>query len=360
MKNDKAGTVEMASLLEKGMLADCRLPLFIGRTPDGENVVDDFAKLPHLIVGGATGQGKSCCLHTIIFGLVATHSPEDVRLILADPKRVEFAQYANLPHLGVPVIVETRSFTYVLRWLLVEMERRLKMLAAVDCSDIHQYNASGRGRMPSIVVVVDEFADCMAEAAKEVVPPISRLTSLARAAGIHLILSTSRPDRTVLPGELVAGFPGRIAFRLAGADDSRTILGEGGAEKLAGRGDALYRRGDGQLIHLQGAYVGEAEQRRIVAQAMEQYGTFAPLFDFPKTVQASDQTAVRGGDDPEHLFEVALKVLKETGRASTAHFQRRLGIGYNHASRLLDLLEARGIIGPQKGPGSREILVDLK
>jgi len=391
--------------------AKYNLPLLLGKDAAGNDLISDLATMPHMLVAGATGQGKSVCLNSIINGLLMCRTPEQLKLIMVDPKCVEFTAYASLPHLLVPVVTDTKKVVYSLRWAVSEMEKRLKMFARAGKRNIVDFNTreiltqpdmfggdeTGEDDMPRtvpyIVIIIDEVADLMASAGKEVEPEIARLTAKARAAGIHVILATQRPDTKVITGTIKSNIPGRIAFKTASAIDSRTILDATGAESLIGRGDMLFKTKEGLLIRAQGAWVSDPEIGRITDFIAEHANTdfdkvfasklarvkeaaisdpFADNEDDPDNqptppegtsavVTANGGVAPAGmtGSKEEELYNRALEVVKMTRRASTSHLQRRMGIGYNHAARLIDLLEDRGVIGPAKGAGARDILIDL-
>ena len=388
-----------------------QVPLLLGKDAAGNDLVVDLAKLPHLLVAGATGQGKSVCLNSIINGLLMCRTPQQLKFIMVDPKRVEFTSYNQLPHLLVPIINDTKKVVFALRAALVEMEKRLKMFARAGCRNIVDFNSrktvsqpdmfGGEEQLgdkdmprtiPYIVIIIDEVADIMQAAGKEVEPVIARLTALARATGIHLILATQRPDTKVITGTIKSNIPGRIAFKTSSSIDSRTILDAQGSEQLIGKGDMLFKMSDGRLLRAQGSYISDEEIHRIIEFIGEHSNTefdealtkrMAKVKEDDPSDNLGDEgdgedggdtpppepmaTAVVGGVPPpagmtaskeEGLFRRALEVVRDTKRASISHLQRRMGIGYNHAARIMDLLEERGVIGPARGAGPREILVD--
>jgi len=400
--NRKSVGISFREIFESDAWRNSRaeLPLLFGKDAAGKELVADLASMPHMLVAGATGQGKSVCLNSIINGLLMTRTPEQLKLIMVDPKSVEFTSYAAIPHLLVPVITDNRKVVFALHWAVAEMEKRLKLFARAKVRNIYdfnhrkmftqqdmfgndeQVNADMPRTVPYIVIIIDEVADLMAAAAKEVVPDISRLTAKARAAGIHLILATQRPDAKVITGTIKANIPGRVAFKTATSIDSRTILDDTGAENLIGRGDMLFKTKDGLLIRAQGAWISDPEIERITGfieqhadiQFDEKFATKlgkvkeAGIED-PFADNEDDEDNQSGGDVPSSremvkaaedadLYKRALECIINTKRASTSHFQRRLGIGYNHAAKLCDRLEDAGVIGPQKGAGPREILMD--
>jgi S-DNA-T family DNA segregation ATPase FtsK/SpoIIIE len=388
-----------------------QVPLLLGKDAAGDDLVVDLAKLPHLLVAGATGQGKSVCLNSIINGLLMCRTPEQLKLIMVDPKRVEFTSYNKLPHLLVPIINDTKKVVFALRSAVVEMDRRLKMFARANCRNIVDFNSRktvvqpdmlGGGdelvgdpdtppTVPYIVIIIDEVADIMQAAGKDVEPVIARLTALARATGIHLILATQRPDTKVITGTIKSNIPGRIAFKTSSSIDSRTILDAQGSEQLIGKGDMLFKMSDGRLLRAQGSYISDEEIGRIV-DFIGEHSTVQfdekltkrlekiKEADLEDELESDDSEkggeqsipeprgAAVGGIPPpagmslnkeESLYRNALEVLRDTKRASISHFQRRMGIGYNHAARIVDLLEERGVIGTAKsGAGPREILLD--
>ena len=381
-----------------------QVPLLLGKDAAGNDLLADLAGLPHLLIAGATGQGKSVCLNSIINGFLMSRTPEELRLIMVDPKRVEFTQYNSLPHLLVPVVNDTNKVVFALKWALVEMERRLKLFSRAGCRNIVDFNSrlttvqpdlfGGEAlpadnndlprKIPYIVVIIDEVADIIQTSRKEVEPVISRLTALARATGIHLILATQRPDAKIITGVIKSNIPGRIAFKTSSSIDSRTILDDTGAEDLIGKGDMLYKTKDGLLLRAQGAWIKDEEIARITGFISEHASTqFDKAFSekISKIKETSAEDALAGDDSEQNasaesasgprpaggldvesddeIYNRALEVVRTTRRASTSHLQRRMKIGYNHAARLIDLLEERGVIGPTRGAGPREILVDL-
>ena len=381
--------------------ADAELPLLFGKRADGKELVSDLASMPHMLVAGATGQGKSVCLNSLICGLLMTRTPEQLKLIMVDPKSVEFTPYATIPHLLVPVITDNRKVVFSLHWAVAEMEKRLKMFARARVRNIYDFNhrktftqtdmfgsdtevgSDMPKTVPYIVIIIDEVADLMSQCSKEVTPDISRLTAKARAAGIHLILATQRPDAKIITGTIKANIPGRVAFKTASSVDSRTILDDTGAENLIGKGDMLFKGKDGLLIRAQGAWISDGEIANITNFIQEHSNTqfdekFATKLGRVKEASIEDPFASNeddpdnqpgGGDVPSSkemvkanedadLFKRALECIINTNRASVSHFQRRLGIGYNHAAKLCDKLEDAGVIGPQQGAGPRPIIMD--
>jgi S-DNA-T family DNA segregation ATPase FtsK/SpoIIIE len=373
------------------------LPLLFGKDAAGRELIADLASMPHMLVAGATGQGKSVCLNAIINGLLMTKTPEQLKLIMVDPKSVEFSSYASLPHLIVPVITDNKKVVFSLHWAVAEMEKRLKLFARARVKNIYDFNnrlqftqtdmfgndtavGSDMPRtVPYIVIIIDEVADLMASSAKEVVPDISRLTAKARAAGIHLILATQRPDAKVITGTIKANIPGRVAFKTATSIDSRTILDDTGAENLIGRGDMLFKSKEGLLIRAQGAWISDPEIAHVV-QFIEQHSNqdFDPrfakkletikdeevdLFADPEAdaqtqrAAAAEQKAQVKADAEADDFKKAVECVINTGRASTSHFQRQMGWGYNHAAKILDLLTERGVVSPPQGMGPRQIVM---
>ena len=377
------------------------LPLLFGKRADGKELVSDLASMPHMLVAGATGQGKSVCLNSLICGLLMTRTPEQLKLIMVDPKSVEFTPYATIPHLLVPVITDNRKVVFSLHWAVAEMEKRLKMFARARVRNIYDFNHRATftqqdmfgadeavnsdmpRTVPYIVIIIDEVADLMSQCSKEVTPDISRLTAKARAAGIHLILATQRPDAKIITGTIKANIPGRVAFKTSSSVDSRTILDDTGAENLIGKGDMLFKGKDGLLIRAQGAWISDGEIANITNFIQEHSNTqfdekFATKLGRVKEASIEDPFASNeddpdnqpgGGDMPSakemvkanedaDLFKRALECIINTNRASVSHFQRRLGIGYNHAAKLCDKLEDAGVIGPQQGAGPRPIIMD--
>lgn len=359
------------------------LPLVLGKDVSGETMVYDLAKMPHLLIAGATGAGKSVCMNSILTGLLMKHSPDDLRLILVDPKTVEFHQYNNLPHLVVPVITNAKKVALGLKWAIDEMERRFKWFRQAGVRDLPGFNARAVAKqeelfgeevitdpekkkadlpdkLPYIVIVIDELADLMAVAQAEIEAGIARLAAKSRAAGIHMILATQRPDVKVITGTIKANFPVRIAFKVSQKVDSRTILDRMGADSLLGKGDMLVLPpGSDKLIRSQGAFTSDPEIDNVTnfwkEQSQPEFITEIhekiekPTTDLPEMDD--------GGDD--EIIEQALEVIRQTKRASTSSLQRRLRIGYTRAARVMDQLEERGIIGPPDGAGPREILIDL-
>lgn len=336
------------------------LAVALGKDVSGKVWVADLAKMPHLLVAGSTGSGKSVCLNSIIIGLLYQNSPDDLKFIMVDPKRVEFTVYNRIPHLLTPVITDTVKTVNALKWTIGEMDRRFELLSKHGKRDIASFNQETGEKMPYLVIIIDELADLMAVAAAEVEAAIIRLAQMARAVGIHLILATQRPSVNIITGLIKANITTRIAFAVASGTDSRTILDTSGAEKLLGRGDMLYICPDlGKPKRLQGAFVRDHEIHKVTeylkAEGEPEYieevtqkpsfGASVPGFDFGG-----------GGDDDELLGE-AREVIMQAGKASASLLQRRLKVGYARAARLLDLLEERGIIGPADGAKPRDILI---
>ena len=358
--NGATGMVALRDLLESEKFtrlnARTKLAVALGKDVSGNPVCADLAKMPHLLIAGATGSGKSVCVNSIIACLLLHATPDELKLLMVDPKRVELTGYNGIPHLLRPVVTEADKVISVLKWVTHEMDERYKRLEQVGCRNVDGYNRLRVGRpelpsMPYLVVIVDELADIMLMAAEEVEPALCRLAQMARAVGIHLIVATQRPSVDVITGLIKANFPTRIAFATVSQVDSRTILDAVGAEKLLGRGDMLFLAGDApKPVRLQGAYIQD-EIEQIVAHWQGQ-GT-------PEYVEELVNAAPWTGDDAEDddLFERAMEVARGHSRISTSLLQRRLRIGYPRAARLVETLEERGIVGPGDGGRSREVLL---
>lgn len=343
------------------------LRIALGQDVAGQPVAADLSRMPHLLIAGATGSGKSVCINSIIACLLFNNTPDDLRLVMVDPKMVELTNYNGIPHLIVPVVVEIERVVATLKWVTSEMERRYRLFAKVGARNIEAYNASHPSRpdhMPNIVVLIDELADLMMAAPEEAERSICRLAQLARATGIHLVIATQRPSVDVITGLIKANFPARIAFTVFSGVDSRVILDTTGAEKLLGRGDMLYMASDSsKLVRMQGCYISDAELEKLVAHwrglrssapALPGAGlTQQPLWEemMAKEAQAASQ---------DELLGEAESIVRQKGTASISLLQRKLSIGYSRAARLIDQLEARGIVGPDEGPNrGRQVLAEV-
>jgi S-DNA-T family DNA segregation ATPase FtsK/SpoIIIE len=411
--------VPIRELLEDDIFQNgkARIPLALGKDVYGKTIIGDLASMPHLLVAGATGSGKSVCINGIVTSLLCRFAPDELRFIMIDPKVVEMQNYADLPHLALPVVTDPKKALMALRWVVKEMENRYQIFAQEGCRNFDAFNSRNRKRaakaaeekdnaevsasfaadledpdapktidgepewdsdaappapktqelvipdtMPYIVVIIDELADLMQTAPADIEVAIARITQMARAAGIHLIVATQTPRADVITGVIKANIPTRIAFQVASALDSRVILDRKGAENLVGKGDMLYvPPGGSSPIRSQGAYVNDDEIHSIVERCVEQG---KPVFD----VEVNEETGSFGDDDmdeggmtseEEDLLEKCLEVIRQEKKASTSLLQRRLRLGYGRAARMMDVLEDRGIIGPGEGAKPREILVDM-
>ena len=369
--NRSIALVGLRSLLMERDYQDSPSPLLfsLGRDVTGSAVFADLAKMPHLLIAGSTGSGKSVGMHSIITSYLYRNPPEVLRFIMVDPKRVELSTYNGIPHLLTPVITDAKKTIQALRWAVREMERRYELLAESNARDMVGYNAKlGRekddaeGPLPYLIVVIDELADLMVSFPREVEGSIVRLAQMARAVGIHLILTTQRPSVEVITGLIKANITSRIAFQTGSQVDSRTILDMSGAEKLLGNGDMLFLAGDtAKPRRIQGAFVSEGEVRKVVEFLKREEeapvydeGIIAPKHDIEKNGLFGDGGA---GDEDDELYHDAERIVIESGKASASLLQRRLKVGYARAARLLDILEENGIIGPGSGAKPREILV---
>ncbi len=340
-----------------------RLAVALGQDVSGQNKYTDLSKMPHLLIGGATNSGKSIGLASIIMSLLMRNTPKDVRLVLIDPKRVEMTLFDNIPHLMCPVIKDSKEAPGVLRAVWREMDRRYDKFSEASVRNIDGWNekASFQDKMPYIVVVIDELADLMIQAAAEVETSICRLAQLARATGIHLVVATQRPSVDVITGTIKANIASRIGYTVSSQVDSRTILDQAGAERLIGRGDMLFLPIDASKpVRIQGCYVGEKEIAAVCAFWRDQEGPRYQI-DPAKLVHESDKSdrsdRSDGGDGADPLWEDAVRWVADRGQASTSMLQRRFSIGFQRASRLLDEMEERSIVGPRDGPRPREVLV---
>ncbi len=356
--NQTVATVALREIMEsKAFTArKSNLSIPLGKDVMGQSWVVPLEKMPHLLVAGATGSGKSVCLNTLIIGLLYENGPDQLKFILIDPKRVELSVYEGIPHLLIPPITKADDTVHALKWTIREMERRLDVLAKFGARDINSYNERAEEKMPKIVVVIDELADLMSASGREVEAAIVRIAQMARAVGIHLVLATQRPSVDVITGTIKANIPARIAFSVASQTDSRTILDVSGAEKLLGRGDMLFWSAElSKPKRLQGPFVSEDEVKRIV-NTLKKEG--APDYNYAITESPKNGTTFSEGGEEEPLLDEAIRVMIESGRASTSLLQRRLKVGYGRAARIMDLLEEKGVIGPGEGAKPREVLVD--
>ncbi len=382
------------------------IPIALGKEVSGKPLIADLTKMPHLLIAGSTGSGKTVCINAIIASLLYHSSPEDIRFVMVDPKIVEMQVYNSLPHMLVPVVTDPKKVPNALKYLLNEMERRYQQFASLGVRNIAGYNAKmaknrkeakeaeakaaeldaaltpeeraaaatikvprdpdiqieGQTKLPYIVCIVDELADLMMVAPADIETGIARLAQLARAAGIHLILATQRPSVNVITGVIKANLPSRISFKVASKVDSRTILDTGGADQLIGRGDMLFLPpGSADLVRAQGAFVGDDEITNIVHHIRDVNGE--PEFDetFQRNIDSPEDGGFGGakGEWDDELVPDAIEVIRTGKRASTSMLQRRLKIGYNRAARIMELLEAEGMVGPENGSSPREILMDL-
>lgn len=367
LPNKVAATVTLREVIESEefVQAKSRLALALGRDVAGHPSVVDLEKMPHLLIAGATGSGKSIGINSVILTLLYRNSPSDLRMILVDPKRVEFTQYNGIPHLLAPVVTEPDKTVNVLKWAVAEMERRYRLFADVGSRDIGSYNekmskgaeAEGETKLPYIVIIIDELADLMATSAHEVEGAIVRLAQMARATGIHLVVATQRPSVDVITGLIKANMPTRIAFAVTSQIDSRTIIDQAGAEKLLGRGDMLYVGAEfaGKPKRIQGVLVTEKEIQAI-ASFLKAQGT-AEYDDTILTYGSRGAAGSSDGDVDDDLYGEAKQIVIQAGKASASLLQRRLRVGYARAARLLDLLESQGVIGPADGARPRDVLV---
>ncbi|HVA89096.1 MAG TPA: DNA translocase FtsK [Chloroflexota bacterium] len=357
--NAKPSVVTLREVLESEQCAEVRSPLKIalGKDVSGVPVLADLARMPHLLIAGSTGSGKSVCLNSLISCLLFHNSPERLRLLMVDPKMVELTVFNEVPHLLAPVVTDVTKVTGTLKWALKEMHRRYKKFSEVKARNLARFNemqTDPKKRLPFIVLIIDELADLMMVSPEDVEDGICRLAQLARATGMHLVLATQRPSVDVITGLIKANFPARIAFAVSSQVDSRTILDQAGAEKLMGRGDMLYQPSDeGKPIRVQGTYLSDKEIESLVAYWKEHgHHDLERIPDAELEPPAKDEES----DSDDKLLRDAVKVLREYNRASVSLLQRRLSIGYTRAARLLDTLEDRGVVGPSEDGRSRIVL----
>jgi S-DNA-T family DNA segregation ATPase FtsK/SpoIIIE len=399
MPNDRRQTVYLRDVMETPQVqkTKAKLPLILGKDIGGEPVVADLAKMPHLMVAGTTGSGKSVAVNTMIMSLIYSLTPEQCRFIMIDPKMLELSVYDDIPHLLSPVVTEPGQAVVSLKWAVQEMENRYRSMAKLSVRNIEGYNARLREakkkgetimrtvqtgfdletgnpvfeeqpmdmtELPYIVVIVDEFADLMLVAGKDVENAVQRLAQMARAAGIHLIMATQRPSVDVITGVIKANFPTRISFHVTSKIDSRTILGEGGAEQLLGMGDMLYVPGGGQLQRVHGPFVADEEVESVVnhlkSQAAPDYiddVTSADSFGDNPMMEALFGGGEGGGEKVDELYDQAVAIVARERKASTSFIQRHLQIGYNRAARIIEEMEKQGVVSPATATGKREVLV---
>ncbi len=380
--NERREIVRLREILSSSAYEAVHSPLALalGKDISGQAVVTDLARMPHLLIAGTTGSGKSVCLNALILSFVFKSTPADVRLILIDPKMLELAVYDGLPHLLAPVVTDMKQAAQALRWCIGEMDRRYKAMAALGVRNLAGYNkrydeahARGEilndpqappgevrelGRLPYIVIVIDELADLMMVVGKKVEELIARLAQKARAAGLHLVLATQRPSVDVITGLIKANIPARIAFQVSAKVDSRTVLDQMGAEQLLGHGDMLFlQAGTGFPLRIHGAFVADAEVHKVV-EALKRTGPAVYDERIFASEDAGDGSSEESGDggEADELYDEALRIVTETRRASVSGVQRRLRIGYNRAARLIEQMERSGVVGPLQSNGSREVI----
>ena len=334
---------------------EIKLPIALGKSISGVPIIGDLAAMPHLLIAGTTGSGKSVCINTIILSLLYKYSPEKCNLILIDPKMLELSAYEGIPHLLCPVITEAKKATAALGWAVKEMENRYKLMTSVGVKNIDGYNSKHKKHMPYIIVVVDEMSDLMLIAGKEIENYIQRLSQMARAAGIHIIMATQRPSVDVITGTIKANFPTRISFQVSSKIDSRTILGEQGAEQLLGKGDMLFMSSANRIIRIHGPYVSENEIEKINSFLRSQGKP--DYIEEITAIRDSDITDDQNSDnEKDEFYSKAIDLIKTEGKASTSFLQRKLQIGYNRAARIMETMEKEGIVGRPNHVGKREIL----
>ena len=378
--NSMATKVCLREILEgeQWQSSKAAIPLMLGKDVGGSDLIADLATMPHMLIAGATGSGKTVCMNSILAGLLMSRKPSELKMILVDPKIIEFSVYQDIPHLLVPVITEAKKVAFGLRWAINEMEKRYKQFARVGVRNIQSFNARPRDlplpveapesggeaplpeTLPYVLIIIDELADLMLVAQAEVENSIARLAQLSRAVGIHMILATQRPSVNVITGTIKANFPARISFQVAQQVDSRTILDGPGAEKLLGRGDMLILPpGVSKLVRAQGAMTTDDDIKAIV-EFIKKQSRPDYIKDLKEKIEnPAASVALEDDGIDDDLLQMAVAVIRESRKASVSHLQRRLRIGYNRAGRVMDKLEEMGIVGPAHGSDPREILVDL-
>ncbi len=391
MPNEHREMVHLREILDKVVESDMQLPLALGKAIDGSIKFASLTKMPHLLVAGTTGAGKSVAINAMILSLLYRHTPEECRLIMIDPKMLELSVYDGIPHLLSPVVTDPKKAVMALKWVVREMENRYQKMAQMNVRGIEGYNLKMRASLqageklsrdkmdefgnvsteqydpetlPFIVVVVDEMADLMMVAGKEIEACIQRLAQMARASGIHIIMATQRPSVDVITGTIKANFPTRISFQVTSKIDSRTILGEQGAEQLLGQGDMLFMAGGGRVTRVHGPFVSDEEVQR-VADELRAYGEANDqiTFDEPEggNGEIDELLGLGGGDtDDATLYDQAVAIVAHDRRATISYIQRRLQIGYNRAARLIEQMEQQGIVTPANNAGKREILIEAR
>jgi DNA segregation ATPase FtsK/SpoIIIE, S-DNA-T family len=355
--NEKRESVSLREIIsyEKFQKKDVKLPIALGKSISGMPIVGDLTSMPHLLIAGTTGSGKSVCINTIIVSLLYKLNPDLCKFILIDPKMLELSTYEGIPHLLTPVITDAKKATSALAWTVKEMNSRYKLMSKVGVRNIDGYNAKHKLKMPYIVVVVDEMSDLMLVAGKEIENYIQKLSQMARAAGIHIIMATQRPSVDVITGTIKANFPTRVSFQVSSKIDSRTILGEQGAEQLLGKGDMLFMSSANRIVRIHGPFVSENEIEKIVNSIRVQG---EPDYIDEITAQTSNETfsTAEGDSNEDELYSQAVDIIKSERKASTSFLQRKLQIGYNRAARIIDMMEEKGIVSKANHVGKREVL----
>ena len=355
--NDQRETVTIKELLSNENFKNTthKIPICIGKDISGNIEVIDLAKTPHLLVAGTTGSGKSVFINTLLTSILYKFSPEELRLILIDPKMLELSVYNDIAHLLTPVVTEPKKAIIALKWVCKEMERRYSLMNEESTRSLEGYNQKAVEKMPYIVVFIDEMADLMMTAGKEVEHYVQRLAQMARACGIHLVMATQRPSVDIITGSIKANFPSRISFQVASKYDSRTVLGEVGAEQLLGNGDMLMSKNGGNIIRYQSAFISDSEVNKLIKE-IKRSQKVEYLQELDEIIQNNNENYDSLSEEDEELISKSIDLIKSTNKASTSFLQRNFQIGYNKAARIMEALEARGVVSPPNHTGKRNIL----
>jgi len=356
ISNPKRELVYLKEILESTIFknSDSPLTIALGKDVSGNPVVTDLGKLPHLLIAGSTGSGKSIFLHSVILSLIYKSPPDAIKFLMIDPKRIELSVYEGIPYLLHPVVLDPKTATKALRWLVDEMDRRYAIFEEVGARNLDSYNENFEKKLPYIIVIIDELADLMVVSSREVETLLTRLAQMARAAGIHLLIATQRPSVDIITGTIKVNFPARISFQVTSKIDSRTILDTQGAERLLGAGDMLFMPpGSSYLERIHAPYVSEKEVKNIV-KYLKTLGEPEYLADFKN--YDDEEVILEKTEDYDELYEEALKIAYQYGKISVSMLQRKLRIGYNRAARLVEKMEEEGIVGPSDGVRPRPVL----